>query len=56
MEFVVYVYKKMPEYIIFVKIDMQMVYVWNVLINYKMISVLYVENIYSDIILIINFF
>ena len=33
MEFVVYVYKKMPEYIIFVKIDIKKVCVRNVLIN-----------------------
>ena len=33
MKFVVYVYKKMPEYIIFVKIDINKVCVGNVLIN-----------------------
>lgn len=56
MKFVLYVYKKMPEYIIFVKIDIKTVCVGNVLINYKMINVLYVENNYSDIILIYKFF
>ena len=51
MELVIYVFKKMLEHIIFVKIDMKKVYVWNVLDNYKMINVLYVENNYSDIII-----
>lgn len=56
MKFVLYVYKKMPEYIIFVKIDIKKVCVWDVFNNYKMINVLYVENNYSDIILIYKFF
>ena len=56
MKFVLYVYKKMPEYIIFVKIDIKKVCVGNVFNNYKMINVLYVENNYSDIILIYKFF
>lgn len=44
MEFVLYVYKKMPEYIIFVKIDIKMVCVGNVFNKWKVINVLYVEN------------
>ena len=56
MGFVMCVLKKMLKHIIFVKIDIKTVCVGNVFNNYKMINVLYVENNYSDIILIYKFF